>query len=345
MNIRALFIYTHFSTFVRGDANILGRKYNVSHLKVDNKSGISLIISLIKQLFYLLFNIRKYRFVYIWFADYHSFIPALMCRIFGVPLFLVIGGYDICREKKLNYGSFTNPVRAFCSLFSIKNATVNLCVSQNIERVIKKIAPVSKTKLLYNGITLEENLSNIEKEIKYDFLCVALVSTIKAFYIKGIDRFNQLAKYMPDKKFILIGCSQDIFSLCGITPSENLTLLPKMEHKNLTGYYLSSHVYCQLSRRESFSLSLAEAMYYNCIPLITNTGGMPEVTSHLGYIADGNTPRNLLEMAEKAHMQKSSSIYSERIKDKFTIAHREAGLNKIIDLHLNSGTKNKKRPA
>jgi len=330
MSNRVLLIYTNLSTFVKGDAGILSNNYEVTHLKIDNSSGISLIISLIKQIFYLLFNIRKFRFVYVWFADYHSLIPSLTGKIFRVPLFLVIGGYDVCREKKWKYGSFTSAPRAFFTINSIKFATINLCVSENIERIVNKIAPTAKTALLYNGITLEASTYTPEEKIKYDFLCVALTTTVKAFYIKGIDRYNSLAESMPEKKFLLIGCSDSLFLKTGIKPSENITILPVVEHKVLIDYYKSSHVYCQLSRRESFSLALAEAMSFNCIPLITNTGGMPEVVGNLGFIADGDDLQNIPDLAKAALALEKSTVYSERIKENFTISAREASLNKIV---------------
>lgn len=330
MSNRVLLIYTNLSTFVKGDADILSSNYKVTHFKVNNKTGLSLILSLIYQLLYLLINIRKFRFVYIWFADYHSFLPTLIGRLFGVKVFLVIGGYDICREKKWKYGSFTTAPRAFFTINSIRRASVSLCVSNNIERIVKKIAPGAKTALLYNGVALDKYIDYPKKELHYDFLCVALVSTVKAFYIKGIDRFNALAKSTPERKFLLIGCPESIFDKTGIKPSENMTLLPKIEHCALIAYYKSSHVYCQLSRRESFSLALAEAMSYGCIPLITNTGGMPEVTGNLGFIADGNNLQNIKDLAKKALTQDKSSAYSERIEKHFTISAREASLNNII---------------
>ncbi len=148
MSNRVLLIYTNLSTFVKGDAKILSKNYNVTHLEINNKTGFKLILSLINELFFLLFNIRKFRFVYIWFADYHSLLPVFIGKIFRVPTFLVIGGYDICREKKWDYGSFTNVPRAIFTINSIKNATVNLCVSKNIERIVRKIASGAKTALL-----------------------------------------------------------------------------------------------------------------------------------------------------------------------------------------------------
>ncbi|MBP1670692.1 MAG: hypothetical protein H6Q22_264, partial [Bacteroidetes bacterium] len=74
---RVLFIYTRISTFIKGDLDILGKKFPVTTLVVDNSSKIKQAISLTNEFFYLLFNILRYDIVYIWFADYHSFFPVL----------------------------------------------------------------------------------------------------------------------------------------------------------------------------------------------------------------------------------------------------------------------------
>jgi len=336
----ALLIYTNFSTFVEGDASIIEKRYILKHYRLNNQSRLKLFFALFKQLVYLLFNAGKFRFIYIWFADYHAYLPTLIGKLYKVPVFIVIGGYDICRERRLNYGSFANPLRAWFTINSIKKASLNLCVSQNVQRVVKNIAPNANNTLLYNGTNFSDWVNNdstydklsngINTTSKYDVLSVALIPTLKAFYIKGIDRYNSLARIMPDISFILIGCNKSLFTQAGITPAQNLTLLPKMEQSELKQYYHNSHVYCQLSRRESFSLSLAEAMSHNCIPVVANTGGMPEVTGDLGFIVNGSDIKAVKESIRQALSMDKSPMYSQRIINCFSLQIREEGLNKIL---------------
>jgi len=288
---------------------------------------------------FLILNIRKFEFVYIWFADYHSFLPVLFSHIAGKRSYLVIGGYDICREKKYRYGSFSNSLRSFAAITSIKLATMNLCVSKSVERVIKAIAPASRSCVVYNGVKTEfilypktsSQFTRAEANPGSQILCVALVSTLQSFYIKGVDRFNSVAEDMPDNNFVLIGCNPALFKLAGITPAKNLKILPKIEHSLLNEYYVNAHVYCQLSRRESFSLSLAEAMSFNCIPVITKTGGMPEVTGDLGFHADGNNTDQIVKHVKAALACERTDMFRSRITEHFTLKKREESLFKILN--------------
>ncbi len=289
MSSRALFIYTHPSTFVKGDITILKKSYDVTEYCFINNPKRRLPLSLAGQFFYLLLNICRYDIVYIWFADYHSLLPVLFSRLTGKKCYLVIGGYDVCRERKYGYGSFSNKIRGMFAYVSIRFASKNLCVSKNIERIVSAIAPKSKHTTVYNGVNIKSEFDGTQEKEPV-VLCVALVSTLQAFYIKGIDRYNDLAKEMGDTHFTLVGCKAEIFEKAGIKKAKNLRVVPALEHSKLALLMSKSKVYCQLSRRESFSLSLAEAMYHNCIPVITNTGGMPEVTGDLGYCITPDSP-------------------------------------------------------
>jgi glycosyltransferase involved in cell wall biosynthesis len=328
---RVLFIYTRISTFIRGDLDILEKKFPVTTLVVDNSSKIKQAFSITNEFFYLLFNVLRYDIVYIWFADYHSFFPVLFSKLFRKKVYLVIGGYDVCRVKKWGYGSFSNPIRGFMTRYSITNASLNLCVSQYIERVTRAISPFSKRVILYNGIVFSKDSSKcIEDSKERLVLCVALSSTPQSFYIKGVDRFINVAKALPEIPFTIIGInSEKLGHLIGEVPA-NLKIIPKVEHYELAAYYQIASVYCQLSRKESFSLALAEAMYHNCIPVISNTGGMPEVTGGLGKIVSGNDVDETVSAIKDAMGTNASFVYRERVEQKFTAKLREKELLNIL---------------
>ncbi len=335
---KALFIYTHLSTFVRGDLEILSSQFDIKEYQVVNTPKKALPWSLLKLTIYLIFNISKFEIVYVWFADYHSFLPLLFSRIAGKRSYLVIGGYDICRERRYNYGSFSNPLRSFAAISSIKMATMNLCVSKSVQRVIEAVAHSSRSCVIYNGVKpdftaySESSSQNNPTEGMplSDILCVALVSTVQSFFIKGIDRFNLVAVSMPNNNFVLVGCNPDVFKLAGVAPAKNLKILPRLDHSHLKDYYKNSKVYCQLSRRESFSLSLAEAMSYNCIPVITKTGGMPEVTGKLGFQADGDDIDQIVQFVKTALLSERSDVFRDRIIKHFSLKRREDSLLKIL---------------
>lgn len=347
MDKKALFIYTHLSTFVRGDLNILQKFCEVKEYRFINNPKWRMPLSLIALFVHILINIRKYKFVYIWFADYHSFLPALLFKIFGKKSFLVIGGYDVCKDKIFNYGSFTRPIRSFMTLSSINYASVNLCVSRTIYRTVRKIAPKANSVLIYNGINITPQV-NLESNPKKEVLCVALASSSQAFYVKGIDRYNSAASLFPETKFNLVGCDISLFSKEKIKKADNLTVIPAVSHNQLISYYKRADVYCQLSRHESFSLSLAEAMSYGLTPVITDTGGMAEVTGPFGHkvhIAFNGKPGKegtpefdkytnsislIAEAVKDALGSEKSKISVNYIKENFSLEKREKEIRHLF---------------
>jgi glycosyltransferase involved in cell wall biosynthesis len=328
--VNALFIYTSLSTFVKGDIEILSEKYNITSYKVDNSTGTRLALSLFKLFIYLLFKTSRFGLIYIWFADYHSFLPILAAKLFGKKSCIVAGGYDIVRERRYRYGSFINPLRGAMALYSLNNATYCLAVSENVKRVINAIAKRANCSVVYNGVYLEESNSERIRSEKSGVLCVSLISSEQSFYIKGADRFISAAEAMPDVKFTLIGVEKRLLEkYYGILPA-NLEVPGKAGHNLLAGYYAASKVYCQFSRRESFCLALAEAMLYNCIPVIANTGGMPEVTGDKGIIINEFPPEKLVEAIMKA-LGKESSGYAEIIRQRFHIDIRKQKLLRLFE--------------
>ena len=68
--------------FVTNDIRILKEFYGLSVKNINTKGNLFIIFTLTKQFLSLLFSILRYDLIYIWFADYHSFLPVLFAKIF-----------------------------------------------------------------------------------------------------------------------------------------------------------------------------------------------------------------------------------------------------------------------
>ena len=325
---RVLFVYTRLSTFVKGDMDILEKAYRVTPFCAENTTKSRQLLGLIRLFFYLLANTYKFDIIYVWFADYHSFLPVLFARIFRKKCFVVIGGYDVCRIRSIKYGSFVNPVRGFMAKYSMNNATLCLCVSKHVERIVRHIALKSLRVVLHNGVVLSAS-SPLPKE--KCVLSVALSSTKQSYYVKGIDRYIELARFAQDLSFTIIGLDKtSIAGLIGEVPS-NLEIISRIPQNELSKYYSRSAVYCQLSRSESFAVALAEAMFHNCVPVIANTGGMAEVTGNSGFIVPGDNPGETAAAIREAINLPPSEKYRKRIIENFTIEIRAKRLSAILE--------------
>jgi len=327
-NKRLLFVYTRLTSFVQGDIDILEKGYRLYMYHVDNTTKTKQLFAMFRLFFYLIFNINKFDIIYTWFADYHSFLPVFFAKLFAKRSYIVIAGYSVSRIRDLKYGSFVNPIRGYMTKYSMNNATLNLCVSKHVERVVRCIAPLAKRELLYDGITFRST-STTPKE--NTILCVAISSTKQTFLIKGIDRYIAVARVAKDLNFILIGLDKTSLShLIGEVP-DNLEIIPKLPHNELEEYFAKASVYCQLSRSESFAVSLAEAMYHNCVPVISNIGGMPEVAGDFGYKVKGDDAVEVVVAIRSAMNLPSSDKYRERVIKMFTTEVRAKALLDILE--------------
>ena len=103
-----------------------------------------------------------------------------------------------------------------------------------------------------------------------------------------------------------------------------------LPHDSLIEYYQKAKVYCQLSYRESFGVSLAEAMLCGCVPVVTSKAALPEVVGDTGYYVPYGDPKATSEAITKALNLTREMGGSERIKGLFTLEQRKERLIDII---------------
>lgn len=330
MKKNILFIYTNYSTFVKTDFDILSEKHEVIKYQFKPVKGLfKTAVQFIKQKIFLLFNIWKFDSVFIWFADYHSFLPVLFAKILGKKSFVVIGGYDVANIPELKYGSLSSPFRKKLTLFSIKNASLCIPVVENLEKKVKEIAPKAKTQTIYTGYKsgLNEEIQLL-KERKKMILTVSITGNRQRFLIKGLDRFRELAEKLADFKFCVVGVNDEVKSLFNPIP-ENLVLLPPLNQSELTEYYLEASFYAQFSRSEGLPNALCEAMLYGCIPMGLDVGGIPTAIDKTGLILNDWDVNAAIDFIQKNHNKLNREVFKIYIFSKFNIDKRKVHFNQM----------------
>ena len=325
---KILLVHTHFSTFVRQDYEILSKNNTVyTYHFVSKKNPLRLLAEFLKQSFYLLIRGWQYDVFFIWFASYHSLLPTLFAKITRKKTIVVIGGYDSTRVQSLKYGAFYNKKMYFFTIYTIRNSTVNLCVSRYVHRIVSKISPRSNNMLVYNCIEFSSQSTSGSKE--NIVLTVASVQSSKSFYIKGLDTFIDTARAMPEYEFYIVGLNQKTTKeQLGNLP-KNLTIQGFKPHSELIDIYKRAKVYCQLSRMESFCLALAEAMHFGCYPVTTNVGALPEVTGKLGC-STARDLKSILDAIKQGMNAPHTDEFSDFISQNFSMQKRADSLNGII---------------
>lgn len=329
---KILFVYTGFSTFVKSDFDLLSTCHSVDKYHFTPVKGIfKNSLEIAKQFFYLLFFGWKFDLFYCWFADYHSFLPVLFAKLFGKKAIVVIGGYDVCRIRKLNYGAFCSPFRAWFCAGSMRLAGLILPVSRHVGRKAKIIARSTPQKLVYNCVTIKEpgDIISAKSDI---ILTVGLINNERTFYLKGIDTFIETARLLPGFRFEIVGIDQTgLAHKLGNLPS-NLSLFDRVKPEELTAFYKNAKIYCQLSRSESFGVSIAEAMTFGLFPIVTNEGGMPEVIGSVGAVVNRD-PQEIANLVKERILKggfPNENEIREEVEKRFTFEQRTRSILRLI---------------
>jgi glycosyltransferase involved in cell wall biosynthesis len=104
-----------------------------------------------------------------------------------------------------------------------------------------------------------------------------------------------------------------------------------VNHDELQNYYKKAKIYCQFSRSESFGVSVVEAMYFGCVPFVTNAGGLPEIVGKNGIIANRN-PIDILSknIIDTLNLFPDYKELKQRIKNSFMVSSRKKILLTLI---------------
>lgn len=330
---RILFVYTSFSTFVAQDYEILAAQNKVDKFQFElSKKASTFAWQFIRQFILLLLFGWKYDVFFIWFADYHSLLPVVFAKITGKRSILVVGGYDLNCLPEFKYGALNNKFRAFFSKGSFKHATINLPVAISLKNKLLKRYPNAQVIDLPTSQNIDRfNIQSFDRE--KIITTIALISRHQTMMVKGMDRFKELAEYMPDYHFTIIGIHSEAQRFFEPIPS-NLELLPPIKHEELNAYLNRSSFYLQPSRSEGLPNALCEAMLCGCIPMGMNVGDVQEAIGPLGFVLDEWNPEPLSKFIRNFNDSKENRLLVRNwIITKYKASIRTERLQQIINLN------------
>jgi len=339
-----LFIHSGLSTFVQMDKLHLESKMDLYELRFSPQSPMAILKSLFAQVTTLIKLRKKLQFIFIWFADYHSFIPILFSKFFKTPVCLILGGSDCQFIETYKLGNIYGPlgIRKFFVHYSIRNAG--------------KLYPVDSS-LIYNENTFIESdrvyklgvktffpeVSNIHVQptsLKENFwrretkeniiLSIASINSSKRLLLKGADFYIELAKRMPEQTFIFVGMEETFLKTMSFP--ENMSVYGHLSPDKIVDLYAKAKVFCLFSLYEGLPNVLIEAMASGCIPVVSNVSGMPEAVSEYGYILKRKNVGEAEKLCRKA-LAEPESVHAEieqYAKERYHFKHRKAFLDSLI---------------
>jgi len=305
-----LYFHAGKSSFVIKDIEILQERYNVLDFFFDTSNKKKYPLIFIKQKFFILRHIFKTKLIVCQFAGHHTFLPILFSKVFFKKSVVVAGGTDCVSFPSIGYGNFNNKLLAHTTAFSFKKCNLILPVHQTLVEYdytyqnndLKKqgyqfFIPGIKTpyEIIHNGYDSGKWFCNSEKETNSFVTIGAGLGSRFGFNLKGIDLIFEIAPKFPSATFYIIGGA----TIKKDKPT-NVKLLDNIPNQDLQPFLSKMQFYMQLSMSEGFPNALSEAMLCECVPIVSNVGGMPDIVSDSGYILKHKDVNELYELVKDA---------------------------------------------
>jgi glycosyltransferase involved in cell wall biosynthesis len=345
--VKAKVLYFHAgkSSFVIKDIEILQEKYTVLDFFFDTADKRKYISQLFHQLGFILKNIIGSKLIVCQFAGHHAFLPILFSKLFFIKSVVVAGGTDCVSFPSIGYGNFNNKLLGRTTSFSFKNCNLILPVHQTLveydytyqDKDFKKqgyrfFIPDIKTpyEVIHNGYDSQKWICDTDKEINSFVTIGAGLASRFGFNLKGIDLIFEIAPKFPNATFYIIGGA----SIKKEKP-ENIKLLDNIANKDLPLFLGRIQFYLQLSISEGFPNALSEAMLCECVPIVSNVGGMPDIVSNGGFILKNKNINDLYDLIDLAMNHSDLSGLGkkarQRIVENYTFENRKQKLLAAID--------------
>lgn len=330
--IKILFVRPFKSSFIQKDLDILQRHFKVKVIDFKHSSKKEII----KTMFLMIFGVLWADVTFSWFADNHAFLAVKLSKIFRKKSVVVIGGYDVVEMPEIQYGAVLNSKFLSNLRYTLKNADKILSFSKNgVLNALKHLNPSNLTpsniEVVYLGID-KFNLTHSTYKYKEDL--VLTVGYVKSSNLqrKGLKTFVEAAKYLPDTNFVLIGPHMDdsINYLKSIA-SANVKFTGYVSDAELLNYYTKAKVYVQVSAHEGFGVAMAEAMSFECVPVVTDRGAIKEVVGDTGFYVEYGNPEQTAKAVEKALNSNKGKNAKDRIGTKFAVELREVKIIGILN--------------
>ena len=342
------FVSTSLSTFARKDIAILEGIDEVRYFNFNPSVKHNTPFVLVAQGLDILWNIRRIRLFVCMFAAYHSIIPALFSRIFGIPLIVLVGGVDAVAYPSFGYGYFQNRlIRPFvewtfrwASVISAKDESLWWFEDeyygkdfpfQGIDYFMPGLKAVKN--VMYNGYDGKKWDYSGPKERK-SFITVAKGWQYEpTLMLKGVDLIIAVAPLFQDCSFEIVGVDREgVFA----TLPENVKITDFVENQYLAEHIGSAEFYLQLSISEGFPNALCEAMLCRCIPIVSDVAAMPKIVGESGFLLKKRDV-GLLEIVIKKALSLADSERDQlgeqaraRIVQNFPIERRAKELKELV---------------
>lgn len=278
----------------------------------------------------LLAAVLRSDIVFIWFVSGQAATSAFFfAKAFRKKTVVVAGGSEVSRDEAIHGYGLRSAVRFLFTRIMLNHSDYVIAVSESTKKEVQAISAPRNLNVVYHGVDAERFTCDNGKDLS--IITVAAGRTIDQVRRKGLDRFAQLARCLPDKKFIAIGEAATHPAIMDLFP-KNVQTVGKISDQQLLSYYQRATFYCQLSRHEGFGVAVAEAMSSKCVPIVSDAGALPEVVNTCGFVVPNGDPAKAAAIIEEniGMANELGNLARSRVLATFPIEKRATHLRRII---------------
>ena len=296
----------YLKTFVKQEYELLQKDHNVTVF--DLAIYASSFWQIPKYLFVSMLdwkNVRNSDVVWVWVADYPVIPFVFLAKIFKKPILVTISGFEVIAAPEIGYGNQLDLLRGVTSKWILRNTTRTIAMSNAYKKIVNELEPAANV-VVINGWV---DTKLCEETLPEKCCVVASLAKYKVVHhVKNIPLFIEATKGMDAK------------------------VIENVPHETLITELKSAKVYCQLSYTDQFPLTLLEAMACGCIPVVSNSGGPPEIVGDVGFIVPYGEVEKTREAIRSALLSTPADVNAVRDRARiFSIERRNSDVKKILD--------------
>jgi glycosyltransferase involved in cell wall biosynthesis len=319
----APFLYP--STFVLQDIDTLAAAYDVCRLRVP---PIGRGLPGLAEVF-------RADLLFCWFGSARYLPYVVLARLLGKPVLIIAGGYDVAAEPSIDYGNMRPGLSRLLGRLLFRLATVTVAFSESSRLELEQNAGVSRdrSRLIMLGFDIDRPPAPVDRSAKRPMVLAVGVIDDTTIHRKGLLTMARMSRLLPDVSVVFVGEAQPAaLAELQAVAGPNVSFTGFASPEELAAIYREAAVYAQPSVHEGFGCTVAEAMLYDCVPVVSDRGSLPEVVGPCGYYTPPNDPAALAvavrrALTDGAHGPESSR---ERIRRLFPVSLRRARLTALV---------------